>query len=395
MKILQVFDIFSPHTNGTVRVLYQLSKGLMLRGHEVTIYTSDFKFDQKYADSLKRAIVYPFHLVFSLSALYLTPNIVGEAKRKLKDFDSIHLHCYRSFQNIVIHHYAKKYGVPYVVDAHGSTPRRVRGKRDHKWLLKWLFDIVFGYRVLRDASRVVAQNEVAVREYTEVGVDQNKIALLSLPFDIKKFSHLPPSGQFRQKFNIREKHIILFLGRIHWIKGLDFLVRSFYELVQCRSDAILAIVGPDDGYKPVLIKLINKLGLSERVLFTGFLDGEEKLSALVDATMLVQPSRYEQASWVPFEAILCNTPIIVSKNTGAGEDVSKIDAGYLVEYGNKNELINTMQEILDDPAEALNKTRKARDYIISNLSLEKQAEKYEKLYLSCIEAKQASNGVRE
>jgi len=393
MKILQVFDIFSPHTNGTVKVLYQLSKALMLRGHEVTVYTSDFKFDQKYANSLQRAIVYPFHLMFNLSALYLTPSIVGEAKKKLKEFDSIHLHCYRSFQNIVIHHYAKKYGVPYVVDAHGSTRRMAGGKRDHKWLLKWLFDIAFGYRILGDASRVIAQNEVAVREYREAGVDQDKITLLSLPFDIEKFSHLPPPGQFRHKFNIKEKHIILFLGRIHWIKGLDFLVRSFYDLAQCRSDVILAIVGPDDGYKSILDKLIDKLSLSERVLFTGFLDGEEKLSALVDATVLVQPSRYEQASWVPFEAILCNTPIIVSKNTGAGEDVSKIDAGYLVEYGNKNELINTIQKILDNPAEAASKTQKAKNYIITNLSLEKQAEEYEKLYLNCIEAKQANNGV--
>jgi len=78
--------------------------------------------------------------------------------------------------------------------------------------------------------------------------------------------------------------------------------------------------------------------------------------------------------------VLCNTPIIVIKNTGAGEEVSKIDAGYLVEYGNKDELTSTMQYILDNPAEAQSKTQKAKDYIEANLSLAKGIEKYEKLY---------------
>jgi len=100
----------------------------------------------------------------------------------------------------------------------------------------------------------------------------------------------------------------------------------------------------------------------------------------VDADVLIQTSRYEQGAWAPFEAILCNTPIIVSSNSGAGEDVKKIDAGYLVEYGNKNELRDTIQNVLDNQAEAQSKTKRARDYIEANLSLSKRVEDYERLY---------------
>lgn len=380
MKILQAFDLFSPaYGGGTVALMYQLSRALAQRGHEVVIYTSDFKLDQEYVDSLPGVKIRPFPCWSSLAAFYLTPGIIREAKRRLRDFDIIHLNCYRNFQNIVLHHYTQKYKIPYVLEAHGSTPRFVR-RRGFKWLLKWLFDVTFGHRLLRDASRVIAETEIEANEYREVGVNQDKIVLLPPPFDIDEFSQLPPSGLFRSRYNIKERHIILSLGRIHWIKGLDFLVESFYRLTQYRSDVILVIVGPDDGYKSALEKLINTLNLSDRVLFTGFLDREEKLSALVDADMLVQTSIHERGARSPFEVVLCNTPIIVSKNTGAGAEVSKIDAGYLVEYGNKDELTSTMQYILDNPAKAQNKIQKAKDYIEANLSLAKGIEKYEKLY---------------
>ncbi|MFC1908808.1 glycosyltransferase family 4 protein [Chloroflexota bacterium] len=200
------------------------------------------------------------------------------------------------------------------------------------------------------------------------------------PFAIEEFAELPPPGLFRQKYNLKETHIILFLGRIHRIKGLDFLVESFNELARLRSDVILVIVGNDDGYKSTLDRLIDKLDLTDKVLFAGFLSGAEKLSALVDADVMVQTSVYEQGAWAPFEAVLCDTPIIVSSNSGAGEDVKKVDAGYLVEYGNKDDLSDRIRYVIDNPAEAQKKTHKAKEYIKSNLSLAKGIEKYEKLY---------------
>lgn len=351
----------------------------MKREHEVVIYTSDYKSDQEFINSLPGVKIYPFHNWLTLAGLYLMPGMIPETKRRLKDFEIIHLHCFRSFQNIVIHHYAKKYGIPYLLDTHGSLPR-TRGDRGFKWLLRWLFDVTFGSRILKDASKVVAETQVGISEYQEFGVNQDKIVLIPPPFAIEKFSQLPSSGLFRQKYNIEDKPIVLFLGRIHWIKGLDFLVESFYELAKSRNDVILVIVGNDAGYKSTLDKLIKKLDLSDKVLFTGFLDGVAKLSALVDANVVVQTSRYEQGAWAPFEAILCNTPIIVSNNSGAGEDVERIDAGYLVKYGDKADLMAKIQYVLDNPTEVQEKTQRAKKYIEENLSMAKSVEKYENLY---------------
>ena len=178
--------------------------------------------------------------------------------------------------------------------------------------------------------------------------------------------------------------MILFLSRINWIKGLDFLIESFYELTKYRSDIILVIVGKDEGYKSKLDALINNLGISDKILFTGFLSGDEKLSALVDADVLVQTSVYEHGTGTPFEAILCNTAVIVTKHTGSGENINKINGGYLVEYGNKNELRDLIQYILNNPAEAQAKTQKAKEYIKNNLSISTRIKEYENLYRVCI-----------
>jgi len=136
-----------------------------------------------------------------------------------------------------------------------------------------------------------------------------------------------------------------------------------------------------------LERLIEKLNLSNRVLFTGFLGGEDKLSALVDADVVVQTSRYEQGAWAPLEAVLCGTPIIVSSNSGAGEDVRRIDAGYPVEWGNKMDLVDRIQYVLDNPDQASIKTQKAREYLRGNRSMSSRVREYEELYAACTREK--------
>ena len=385
MKILQVFDFFSmPLGGGTVDLVSKLSRALAQHGHEVEIYTSDSKIDHYHLASLPEVSVQPFRCISSLAAFYVMPGIIPALRDNLKGFDIVHLHSARSFQNVIVHHYARKYNIPYVLDTHGTLPRTVQGRKGFKQLLKWKFDIAFGNRILRDASKVVAETQVGVNEYLAFRVEPDRIVLIQPPFDTEAFTQLPPRGNFRGRYDIQHEKIIMFLGRIHWIKGIDFLVASFAELARSRDDIRLVIVGNDDGYQTTLEEMIASLGIADRVLFTGFLSGEDKLSALVDAEVVVQTSRYEQGAWAPFEAVLCGTPIIVSSNSGAGEDVQKIDAGYLVEFDNKIDLREKMRYVIDHQDKARNKTAKAKLYIETNLSLAENVKKYEELYESIL-----------
>jgi len=386
VNILQVFDFFSlSHGGGTVDLLYYLSRDLSNRSHNVVLYTSDYKLDRDYIKSLEGVKVYPFHSQLDIAGLHVMPGIISQSRKSIKEFDVIHMHCFRSFQNLVLHHYATKYGIPYIVDAHGSAPRIIAGRKSPMVFFKWLYDVLVGYRILRDAGMLVAETQVGADEYIKLGARPERITLIHPPVDADEFSELPAPGVFRQKHKIGDRKVVMFLGRINWIKGIDFLVESFALLAKQKQDVVLVIVGTDDGYKQVLEKHINDLGIQDRVLFTGFLGGTDKLSALVDADVLVQPSVYEQGARPSLEAILCNTPVIVSRNTGAGEDIRKMDAGYLVEHGDVNGLRGAIQRIFDNPDEARIKTQKAKEYIKTNLSLTTQTEKYEKLYEEVIE----------
>ena len=157
MKILQVIPFFSPLFGGSPVVPYNLSKALTKRGHNLTIFTSDYKVSQEWIDSSPNIEVFPFKMRMNLKELLITPSMWKFAKEGLKDFDVIHMHNYRTFQNIVIHHYAMKYGIPYVLQSHGSLPRAMAKQR-----LKWIYDAFFGNSLLKDASKLIALNQMEV-----------------------------------------------------------------------------------------------------------------------------------------------------------------------------------------------------------------------------------------
>ncbi len=394
MKILQITPTFYPSKFGGIKVVsYNIAQALSGHGHDVTIYTTDAEigshrlrvldnysnrnnFHVRYFKNISNLIAYKYRIFLPLGIFFMI-------RKEIKNFDIVHSHDFRSFQNIIINYYCKKNSIPYIIDAHGATSTILFNETGLKPGLRSLFDRFFGNKILKEATCVLAETKMGVEEYRNLGIKENKIFIISPPFPTDQFTQLPSKGEFKRKYGINNDKIILFLGRINIIKGIDFLINSFYLLSSEVDDIILVIVGPDDGYKSTLMNLINKLELNNKVIFTGFLDGNDKLSALVDASMLVQTSRYEQGAWAPFEAILCNTPIIVSSNSGAGEDVKKFDAGYLVEWGNKIELKEAMQRIINDPSDAKIKTQKAKEYIINNLSMNENVKLYEVVYSKC------------
>lgn len=351
MKILQMNPAFYPAMayGGTVTISYQISKELVRRGHEVTVYTSDTldknrRQETKFSeiDGIK---VYYFRNLSNTLAWHrfvVTPGLISQLSKEIKNFDIVHLHGTRNFQNIFVHHYAKKYGIPYVLQAHGSSPRIIEKKR-----LKKLYDWVWGYNILRDASKVVALTKIETEQYKKMGVDENKIEIVPNGIDLSEYENLPKRGGFRRKYKIKDdEKIILYLGRIHKIKGIDLLVKAFADLIKELDNIGLVIVGPDDGFLSTLKKQIKDLKISNRILFTGPLYERDKLRAYIDADVYVLPSVYETFGITVLEASACGTPIITTNN---GDELDWIDdkVGYVVEYG-KDQLQDAIVKMLSD-----------------------------------------------
>ena len=379
MKILQLFDFFSiPHGGGSVDIVYRLSQTLAQRGHETTIYTSDFELDQEYIDSLQGVKVYPFHSWLNLLRMPLVPGLVTEVKRTLKEFDIVHLHQYRSFQNIVIHHYAKRYGVPYVINAHGSLTTFFY----RRWL-KWIFDALWGHRILKDASRVLAVTPMEAEQYKSMGINEHKIEIVPSGLNLSEFDNLPARGGFREKYGLNaNQRIILYLGRIHKIKGLDLLIKVFAHLSKEPGNARLVIAGPDDGYLPSLRKLITELKLEEKVFLTGPLYGQEKLNAYVDADVYVLPSHYEIFGITIIEAMACGAPVVVTDRCGIADDIDG-ETGLVVPY-DREQLQRALLKMLGDEKLRLQFGEKGKLLVREKFNWDKIVGRVEGIYQSVL-----------
>tara|TARA_E500000178_G_C16994393_1_gene742419 strand:+ start:659 stop:1807 length:1149 start_codon:yes stop_codon:yes gene_type:complete len=382
MKILHVFPFYSiSGGGGTTWLIDQLSIAQSKAGHEVTVITTDYMFDQNNLNNKNNYNVVALKSYFNFFGIYFSPELFRFCNKSLRDYDIIHLHLFRSIQNSIICYYANKFKIPYVIDAHGSLPRHFKVK----YLKKYFFDILLGKDILKNSKAFIAENELSYKEYIDYGVDDDKIAIVRPPFPVKEYVDLPRKGLFKSKHNLEKKSIILFFGRIHWIKGIDILVKSF-NLIQLRRDDIhLVIMGEDDGFKAKVVEIIKNLKITHKVLFTGYLSGNEKLSCIIDSSVVVQTSRYEQGAGAPLEAVLCNVPIIVSDNSGAAMDVKRLNAGYIVNFNDHEQLSDTIEYVVDNQDEAVIKTKFGAERIRQDLSIEKNIIEYDKVYKSCID----------
>ena len=200
MRILQIIPYFTPTRGGDVNVCYNLSKELAelaKRKHDVTIATTDYNFDRAYAQTLETCGVQimPLRNYANGTNLFISPGVQQWLKTEIKKYDIIHLHEYRSFQNIWVHKYAMKHGVPYVLQPHASTPRQTRKH------IKWLFDVVFGRAILDDAGHIIAVSKEE-EEFDKHLTQNEEITVIYNGIDLVAFINPPESSVFREKYGI-------------------------------------------------------------------------------------------------------------------------------------------------------------------------------------------------
>lgn len=385
MKILQVSHSFYPclEAGGVVKVCYEISRALVKRGHQVTVVTTDgcsHRLNIKTNCDLNiegmhvwyfRNISNYLRIKLKFATPYMLPLYL---KKNIRDFNVIHIHEHRTVLAVFVSYYAKKYRIPYVIHGHGSISREVSGKS-----LKKLFDILFGYSMIKGASRLIAVSNEEAHHYLKFTNDPDKIIVMYNGIDIGTFNKLPQPGLFKEKYGIHGK-MILFLGRINKTKGLEFAIRAFSELVKIREDVTFIIAGSDDGYTSHLEKLRDELDLRNKVLFIGSVETQDKIAAFRDADLFVHTVLYMGGvGLTPLEAILCNCPIVVTPE--CGEIIIQSNSGYIVQYGDIKKLTMIMQNVLNNPPDYCMINR-GIEYIHNNFTWTKYIDKTETLYRS-------------
>ena len=375
MKILHVAHFFYPclSAGGVVNASYQIASN-QSKDNDVKVISSDsckerLKFPNgRYdvdVDGIKVDYFRNLSNGFKLKTMLDTPlGAPFKIRKDIKDYDIVHIHEHRQTLAILASYFARKNNIPYIVQAHGSVLPFFQ-----KEGLKNLFDKVFGFKILHNASCVFALTEVEKEQYLKMGVDEDKIEIVPLGINLEEYENLPAYGKFRSKFNIDENDkLILFVGRIHEIKGLGLLIDAFNDLINQDSEENslegnsednnednnedngysikLAIVGPDDGYLTELEDKIEEYSLEENVIITGPLYNEEKQEALVDCDLFVMPSKYESFTTSGLEAMACSKPLVLTKNNHIHDWVDG-NVGLACE-DNKDSLRESIEKILFD-----------------------------------------------
>lgn len=364
---------------GDVKSCYTISWQLKQRGHDVTIITTNYEFDDGYANAIETdgVEVLPFTCSVNIKSYIYTPTIKKWLNNNIKNYDVIHMHTFRCYQNNAVRHYANKYNIPYILQARGSVLPFFA-----KQFLKKLYDVVWGKRILEHATKIIALNKMEAEQYKTMGVDESKIEIIPNGIDVSYYGDLPERGSFREKYRIKDNEkVILFLGRIHKIKGVDLLVDAFSEVIRDIDDVKLVIVGPDHGYLSLVEERINDLELNDKVIMTGSLYGADKTAAYVDADIYVLPSRYEVFGNTILESYACGTPVIVTDRCGISDFVKNV--GCVVNF-DRNELRDAIIVLLKDNDLRERFGREGKELVKKQFDLNEIVACFEKVYSSCI-----------
>lgn len=374
MRILQVMPFFTPTRGGSVTVPYDLIKALGERGHQITLVTTDFEFDEEYARSLEGVEVLAFPCVANLSLFLYSPAMAKWLKENLASFDIVHLHEFRTYQNTAVLRYSKKWNVPFVVQAHGSAAI-IAGKG----ILKRAYDLVWGKRIIKRAGACLAVSELEVPDYLGLGADRANIKVIPNGLRPENFRLSAQRGSFRKDLGLgHDDVLILYLGRLNRRKGIDVLIAAFVELHRERKDTALVIAGPDDGYEQKLKEIAKSSGVEDSIHFLGYIP--DKVRAYADADMLVYPSHHEIFGMVPFEAILCDAPVVVSNDCGCGQIVMDASCGLAIPPGDEEALKSAVNKIIEDSQGAREMVKRGQKYIVENLDGDSIARRVEEAY---------------
>jgi len=385
MRILQVAPYFAPAYayGGPPETVHKLCEALANRGHEITVLTTDALSSTERQRIRHKSNGLNIYYLKNLSnylawnhQLFLPLGTSAFLRKQAKRFDLIHIHSFRTYQNFAVRRQALCSGTPYILSAHGSVPRIVRKK-----FAETVFDAIVGSRVLQDAEALIAVSKAEMRQYEKMGVPASKIALIPNGVDAKEYSVLPARGTFSREYGLEGKRLIAYIGRLNARKGLDTLLESMHKLVEIRADVALVLVGPDDGYRGQIERMIDRLSLHDHVLLTGLITLPRKLEVFVDCDVVVYPGAFEIFGLVPFEALLCRRPVIVADDSGCGEIVADARAGITVPVGNPASLQAAIEYVLENPESIEPMTERGRKYVLERMNWTQIAAETERLYL--------------
>lgn len=249
--------------------------------------------------------------------------------------------------------------------------------------------------VMNSVDAIVASTVVERDEITELyGAAHSKIKVVPPGVDLDLFKPADKT-QARRALNIAaDARVVLFVGRMEPLKGIDILMRAA-KLLRARANARLLIVGggQDDDAELLRLKaLAAQLRIQDMVTFTGAVE-QERLPAYYNAAdVMAMPSYYESFGLAALEAMACATPVVASKVGGLQTFIEHGSAGYLIPRQCPEPFAHAIDTLLANPALAADMGSAARRKA-SKMSWDRTANAMLKCYQPLLNRERAFEGV--
>lgn len=309
---MNVNHLLDPQTGGgTAERTFQLSRFLSRAGIACTLLTLDIGMTQERRRALGNVRLIALRC---LNRRYFVPLISPFAiDRLVAEMDVVHLSGHWTVLNALVYMSCRKLRKPFVfcpAGALGPFGRSIRPKR--------LYDALVGRAIAQSASACVAITEQERADFDAYGVQPERVTVIPNGIDPEDYAMIGQEDMdgVLKKFALPAAPYILFLGRLSPIKGPDLLLDAFAQVAERLPGIHLVFAGPDDGLLQSLKDTAVAHSLADRVHFTGYVAGREKVALLRGAQLLAIPSRREAMSIVVLEAGMCGVPALFTDACG-------------------------------------------------------------------------------
>jgi len=371
MNILIVNYEYPPIGGGAASASRQMAEEMTRLGHFVGILTSSFK-EMKGETKEGDVVVYrcksirkkqfQSNVFEMLSYIFSAAFMVGKLISKWKIDHTI---VYFSFPGGPVGLIGKLFHkIPYIVSLRGGdVPGAEPGLKAVHFFLTPL------RRLILHKSKAVVANSWSLMQLAS---KSDPMHYRVIPNGIDTSYYQPPT-EIR---NIQKPCEFLFVGRMQPQKNLFYLFDRIAELKNRISKPFIFNIAGDGYLRSELENYSVKLGISQIIIFHGWLGKTELLALYQNADCIVNPSLYEGMSNVLLEAMACGLPVIASHVTGNDALVENKWTGYLFDLDEPEELVELLVSVVENPGLMKPLGDTARKQVVKNYSWQKVVAEY-------------------
>lgn len=362
-SICLVSSQYLPHIGGVENYVFNLSRELASRGHNVTIITSQIEGVPKYEKNGNIEIyrLPSYQLMGGRFPVLKSNKETKRIKKELLDkhFDLMLVNMRFYFISLWALKLARKMGVKAIMLDHGSSHLNTGSALTTK--LSELFEHWITWREKKYCKHFAGVGKTTLEWIKHFKIDSDLI--LSNAVDLEAFeSHKENQVRnFREEYKIPSNAIVLsFVGRLTVEKGVRELVNVMKRVNETRPDVYCLLAG--SGY---LLEEMEKIK-SDNTIFVGSLKTPEVASLLCQSDIFCLPSYSEGFPTCVIEACVCGSYIITTHRGDAKEIVINDEYGIILPDANEGGLYNAIMRSLDNKEHRDNATRLCYDRVINN-----------------------------